>query len=106
MVLGISYSQDIDEVFKLLLEVVNADDRVLEDPAAVVKLGSFGDSSVNILCRPWVKTPDYWDVYWDLNRAIKQAFDSNGISIPFPQRDVHLYDSRSDGDNSSGSKES
>jgi small conductance mechanosensitive channel len=94
MELGVSYDQDIDEVFKVLLDVVKADDRVLEDPLPEVWLGSFGESSINILCRPWVKTADYWHVYWDLNKAIKQAFDANGIQIPFPQRDVHLFDSR------------
>jgi len=97
MEFGIRYDQDIDEVFKVLLEVVNADDRVLKDPAADVKVGSFGDSSVNILCRPWVKTADYWNVFWDLNKAIKQAYDANGIEIPFPQRDVHMFDVRSKG---------
>jgi len=94
MEFGITYDQDIDEVFELLLEVVNADDRVLEDPEADVKVGSFGDSSVNILCRPWVKTADYWNVYWDLNKQVKHAFDARGIEIPFPQRDVHIYEER------------
>jgi small conductance mechanosensitive channel len=56
----------------------------------MIKVGSFGDSSVNILCRPWVKTDDYWDVLWDMNKKIKQAFDREGVVIPFPQRDVHL----------------
>ncbi len=94
MEFGITYSQNIDEVFEVLLKVVNADDRVLSDPEADVKVGSFGDSSVNILCRPWVKTADYWEVYWDLNKQVKDAFDEHGIEIPFPQRDVHIYEER------------
>ena len=91
MTFGITYDQDIDRVEKLLLEIVNADDRVLDDPEPFVKVGSFGDSSVNLLCRPWVKTDDYWDVLWDLNKKVKQAFDREGIVIPFPQRDVHIF---------------
>ena len=54
-------------------------------------VGSFGDSSVNLLCRPWVRTEDYWTVRWDLNKRIKQTFDREGVVIPFPQRDVHFY---------------
>ena len=91
MTFGVSYDEDIDRVEKLLLEILNADDRVLEDPEPLVKVGSFGDSSVNLLCRPWVKTEDYWDVLWDLNKKVKQAFDREGIVIPFPQRDVHMF---------------
>jgi small conductance mechanosensitive channel len=88
--LAITYDEDIDRVEKILFDVLNADERIVKDPAPVVKLGSFGDSSVNILCRPWVKTEDYWEVRWDLNKTIKQTFDREGIVIPFPQRDVHL----------------
>ena len=91
MTFGVSYDEDIDRVEKLLLEILNADDRVLTDPEPLVKVGSFGDSSVNLLCRPWVKTDDYWDVLWDLNKIVKQAFDREGIVIPFPQRDVHMF---------------
>lgn len=91
MTFGITYDEDIDRVEKLLLDIVNADERVLDDPEPLVKVGSFGDSSVNLLCRPWVRTDDYWDVLWDLNKKVKQAFDREGIVIPFPQRDVHLF---------------
>jgi len=94
MEFGISYDENIDRVEKLLLEILNSDERVLDDPEPMVKVGSFGDSSVTLLCRPWVKTADYWDVLWDLNKTIKQAFDREGISIPFPQRDVHVYQQR------------
>ena len=95
MTFGIAYDEDIDRVEKLLLEIVQADDRVLENPEPVVKVGSFGDSSVNLLCRPWVRTADYWGVLWDLNKKVKQAFDKEGIVIPFPQRDVHMYHEQS-----------
>ena len=91
MTFSISYDEDIDRVEKLLLEIVNEDDRVLDSPEALVKVGAFGDSSVNLLCRPWVQTDDYWDVLWDMNKKVKQAFDREGIVIPFPQRDVHMF---------------
>jgi small conductance mechanosensitive channel len=64
---------------------------VLSEPPPVVRMHELGDSSVNFICRPWANTADYWTVYWDVTRAVKQRFDSEGISIPFPQRDVHLY---------------
>jgi small-conductance mechanosensitive channel len=64
---------------------------VLKDPEPTVRLHELGDSSVNFVVRPWVKTDDYWPVYWDITRAVKLAFDAQGISIPFPQRDVHVY---------------
>jgi small conductance mechanosensitive channel len=91
MTFGIAYDEDIDRVEKVIMDILVADERVLDEPAAVIKVGSFGDSSVEILVRPWVKTEDYWDVLWDLNKTIKQAFDREGITIPFPQRDVHLF---------------
>ena len=91
MVFGIAYDEDIDKVEKLLLDVVSADERVLDDPAPMIKVGAFSDSSVDILCRPWVNTADYWDVLWDMNKKVKQAFDREGITIPFPQRDVHVF---------------
>ena len=64
---------------------------MLDDPAPVVQLHELGDSSVNFICRPWTKTADYWTVYWDITRAVKEEFDRNGISIPYPQRDIHVY---------------
>jgi small conductance mechanosensitive channel len=64
---------------------------VLDTPAPVIRVHELGDSSVNFICRPWVRTSDYWEVYWDLTATVKQRFDSEGISIPFPQRDVHLF---------------
>jgi small-conductance mechanosensitive channel len=64
---------------------------VLDDPAPVVQLNELGDSAMNFICRPWTKTSDYWTVCWDITRAVKDEFDRNGISIPFPQRDIHVY---------------
>ena len=69
--------------------------KVHAEPAPVVKVHELADSSVNFVVRPWVKTDDYWDVYWDVTREVKMRFDREGISIPFPQRDVHIY--REDG---------
>lgn len=91
MEFGITYDEDIDRVEAILREVLSKDDRILTEPEPLIKVGSFGDSSVNILCRPWVKTDDYWEVLWDTNKSVKQAFDREGITIPFPQRDVHLF---------------
>jgi small conductance mechanosensitive channel len=95
MVFGITYDESIDRVEKILREVLAADERVLESPEPAIKVGSFSDSSVDILCRPWVKTDDYWDVLWDTNKAVKAAFDREGVVIPFPQRDVHIFQDQS-----------
>ncbi len=92
---GISYGDDIDKAEKVLHEIVDAHDAVLEDPEPMIKLHELGDSSVNFIVRPWVKTEDYWDTYWDLIKAVKQRFDKEGISIPFPQRDVHIFEAKS-----------
>ena len=73
-----------------MAEVVAAHPAVLDDPATMIRLHELGDSSVNFVVRPWVNKDDYWETFWDLNRAMKLRFDKEGISIPFPQRDVHL----------------
>ena len=91
LVFGIGYSDDIDKTQKVLEEIVNGHELVLKEPEVVVKLHELADSSVNFICRPWVKPEDYWNVYWDITREVKRRFDAEGISIPFPQRDVHLY---------------
>lgn len=91
LVFGVSYSDDIDKVRSILTEMVNADERILKDPECVIKVGELADSSVNFLVRPWVKTTDYWGVYWDLTEAVKKRFDKEDISFPFPQQDVHLH---------------
>jgi small conductance mechanosensitive channel len=91
LVVGVSYSDDLDKVRSVLEELVAADERILEDPACTIAVSELADSSVNFVLRPWVKTPDYWGVMFDMTEAIKKRFDKEGISIPFPQQDVHLY---------------
>lgn len=87
---GVSYADDIDRVKSILLEILEGDERVLDDPAPFVGLSEMADSSVNFTVRAWVRTEDYWGVYFDTNERIKKAFDSQGITIPFPQMDVHM----------------
>lgn len=91
LVFGIGYQDDIDAAQRVLEEVVRDHPKTLDDPAPTICVNELGDSSVNFICRPWVKTADYWPVYWDLTRTVKKRFDEKGISIPFPQRDVHVY---------------
>ena len=90
LVFGISYDDSIPEALKVLEQAVEAHPLVLKDPAPVIRVNELADSSVNLICRPWVKTSDYWTVYWDLMRYVKELFDSVGISIPYPQQDVHF----------------
>jgi small conductance mechanosensitive channel len=98
MVFGIGYADDIPHAERVLREIVEAHDKVLDDPEPVVKLHKLGESSVDFIVRPWVATDDYWDVYWDITREVKIRFDAEGISIPFPQRDVHLFQEGGDGE--------
>jgi small conductance mechanosensitive channel len=91
LVFGIGYGDDIDKAQAILETIVNEHELVLKDPAPVVRLHELADSSVNFVCRPWVKPADYWAVYWDITREVKRRFDAEGVSIPFPQRDVHVY---------------
>ncbi len=91
IVAGVGYSDDLKKVKEVLYLLLAEDKRVLKDPAPFVGVSELGDNSVNFTVRPWVKTSDYWDVFFDLQEKIKQRFDKEGISIPFPQRDVHLY---------------
>ena len=91
MVVGVSYDDNLDKVRQVLEELVAADDRVLKDPAHTIALSELADSSVNFIVRPWAKTSDYWGLKFDLTEAIKKRFDQEGISVPFPQQDVHLY---------------
>jgi small conductance mechanosensitive channel len=91
LLFGVSYSDDMDKVESILAEILEKDERVLDHPEPVIKLHELADSSVNYIVRPWVLTGDYWDVYWDLTREVKRRFDAEGISIPFPQRDVHHH---------------
>jgi len=88
---GISYSDNIDHAREIVLGLLNADKRILQEPAPFVGLISLGDNSVDLITRAWVETPDYWDVFFAMNERVKKAFDDKSISIPFPQHDVHLY---------------
>lgn len=96
LVVGVSYSDDLDKVRKELEGLVAADDRILKDPAVTIAVSELADSSVNFVLRPWVKTADYWGVYFDLTEAIKKRFDEVGISIPFPQQDVYIHNVAAD----------
>jgi small conductance mechanosensitive channel len=91
MVMGIGYDDDIDKAKQIMADVLAKDSRILKDPAPQIAMVELADSSVNFVVRPWVKASDYWGVYMDTHEAIKKAFDAQGISIPFPQRDVHVY---------------
>jgi len=90
LVFGIGYEDDIDRATQILTEVVTGHPKVLDDPAPVVRVSELADSSVNFVVRPWSKTSDYWDVRWDVIRDVKKRFDDEGISIPFPQQDIHI----------------
>jgi len=90
MVFGISYDDDIRKAKQLLEEIIAADERVLADPAPVIALGELADSSVNFLVRPWAKSEDYWGLLCDTTETVKLKFDEAGISIPYPQMDVHF----------------
>jgi small conductance mechanosensitive channel len=94
MEFGIGYGDDIGKAEEILAAAAADHPLVLHKPETNIKVNSLGDSSVNLILRPWVKTEDYWTVYWDLMKEVKLRFDAEGISIPFPQRDVHLYDTR------------
>lgn len=88
---GIGYGDDIGLAKDILLELCAKHELVLKDPEPVVQVGALGASSVDLICRPWAQTGDYWTVLWDLTRQVKERFDQEGISIPFPQQDVHIY---------------
>lgn len=91
MVFGIGYGDDIKAAEQLLIERVKAEPKVLSDPEPTIAVAELADSSVNFVVRPWVKTDDYWEVKFSLTEKIKLAFDEAGISIPFPQQDVHMH---------------
>ena len=88
---GIGYDDDFKKARTVISGLIANDNRILDDPEPAVKLGELADSSVNIVVRVWCKTGDYWDVFFEINEQMKSALDEKGISIPFPQRDVHLY---------------
>ncbi len=91
LTIGISYDDDMAKAKEILTAIVAAEPKVLEDPAPAVAVAELAESSVNLICRPWVKTEDYWPVRFSLTEKIKQEFDAAGISIPFSQKDVRLF---------------
>lgn len=93
-VFGIGYADDFDKAKKIILEFLNADERVIKEPKPFVRVGNLGDSSVDITVRAWVKKEDYWALNFDMIEKVKKEFDKQGISIPFPQRDVHIFNEK------------
>ncbi len=92
LVIGVGYDDDLGVAVRTCTDVVTADARVLPEPQPVVAVSELGDSSVNLVVRPWVNSPDYWSTRWDLTRALKENLEAVGCSIPFPQRDVHMFE--------------
>jgi small conductance mechanosensitive channel len=97
MQFGIGYDDDIEKAQEILVDIITSHPKVLKEPEPTIRMHALADSSVNFIARPWALTADYWDVYWDVTRAVKKRFDEAGIGIPFPQRDVHLYIAGGDG---------
>lgn len=92
LVVGVSYDADLAEVKKILTDIATSDERVLSDPAPQIAVSELADNSVNLIMRMWAKTGDYWGVYFDATEAVKLRLDKAGIGIPYPQRDVHIYE--------------
>jgi small conductance mechanosensitive channel len=97
MVFGVSYDDDLDKVKNVLADIVAKEGRILQEPAPTIGVLEFADSRVNFAFRPWVKTAEYWDVYFALTETIKRRFDQEKITIPRPQRDVHLFEHAAEG---------
>lgn len=93
-VFGIGYGDDFEKAKKIIMDFLEADERVHKDPAPFVRVGNLGDSSVDITVRAWVDTAEYWNVNFDMIEKVKKEFDKQGVSIPFPQRDVHIYNEK------------
>ncbi len=91
MSFGIGYGDDIDKAKAICKRLIEEDERALKDPATLIVVGALGESSVDLTVRAWTKGADLWPFYWDMQERVKKAFDAEGISIPFPQRDVHMY---------------
>jgi len=92
LIFGVSYGDDLQKVKDVIYDVLKADQRILTDPPPTVAVMDLADSSVNFAVRPWVPTGEYWNIFFDLKETIKKRFDTEGITIPFPQQDVHLYE--------------
>ncbi len=95
MLFGIGYDDDIDKAKAAIRSLIDADKRILNDPAPVVVVSELADSSVNFTVRAWSKTEDYWGVFFDMQENVKKRFDQDGITIPYPQQDVHMYQEQS-----------
>ena len=91
LTVGVGYNDDIDKVREVLDGIITADERIMSDPAPMIAVSELADSSVNFAVRSWVKGSDYWPVFFHLNETIKKRFDEEGISIPYPQQDVHVH---------------
>lgn len=91
MVVGVGYGDDLNKAKKVMEDLLAADERVLKDPAVTIAVSNLGDSTVDFVVRPWVNSSDYWAVKFDFNKAVKEKFDEEGISIPYPQSDVHMF---------------
>jgi len=89
--IGIAYGDDLDKAYEVIKGFIGEDDRILKDPEPFMALSALADSSVNIVVRVWVNSPDYWGVFFDLNEKVYRSFDKEGLGIPFPQMDVHLH---------------
>ena len=90
MMVGVGYGDDLNKVKQLMLDLLEADERVLKDPVPQIEVSNLGDSSVDFVVRPWVNAADYWGVKFDFTKAVKEKFDAEGISIPYPQQQVHM----------------
>lgn len=90
MTIGVGYADDLAKVKQVLYKIIEDEPRILKDPAPVVAVNEMGASSMNLVFRPWVKTSDFWDVHFELTEKIKNTFDKEGISIPFPQREIRI----------------
>ena len=91
MTFGVGYGDDLNKAKSIIEGLIGEDERVLEEPAPQVAVANLGDSSVDFVVRPWVNAADYWTFKFDFTKAVKEKFDAEGVSIPFPQRDVHLF---------------
>lgn len=91
LVVGVSYSDDLNKVKAVLNDILSGDERILVEPEPTIAVLQLGESSIDFAVRPWVKSGDYWPTFFNLNKSIKERFDAEGISIPFPQRDIHLF---------------
>lgn len=91
MEFGISYDDDMDKAIKIIKDILDADERVLDEPEPLLAIGNLGDSSVVIRVRPWANTPDVWPLRYNITKKVKEEFDKNDVTFPFPQRDVHMF---------------